>query len=156
MPELVDVLAAEGIRLHVRVSSKRQLLAEIAGAASDATRIDQRTVLAALHERERLGSTGVGEGVALPHARLPGLDRLVALFWQLEVPIAFEAIDDEPVDLVFVLLVPQGAETTHLKTLAKIARRLRESAVRERLRTADDRTEAWRTLTHAGDRSQAA
>lgn len=156
MPALVDVLAPEEVHLRVKVSSKRQLFAEIAHAAAAATRIDGKAVLAALNARERLGSTGVGQGVALPHARLPGLDRLVALFWQLQRPVEYDAIDDGPVDLVFVLLVPEGAEATHLKILARVARRLREPTVRSRLREADEPAAAWRLLTKDEGRTAAA
>jgi PTS system nitrogen regulatory IIA component len=156
MPALVDVLDPAAVKLHVRVSSKRQLFSEVAGAAARAVGLDARAVLAALSEREHLGSTGVGEGVAMPHARLEGLDRLFALFWMLESPIAFDAIDDKPVDLVFVLLVPAGAETVHLKTLAKVARKLRDTTTRSRLRAADDPKVVWRTLTANGSRHEAA
>ncbi len=156
MPALVDVLDPAAVKLHVRVSSKRQLFNEVAAAAARATGLEAKAVLAALSEREHLGSTGVGEGVAMPHARVHGLDQLVALFWLLEQPIAFDAIDDKPVDLVFVLLVPAGAETVHLKTLAKVARKLRDPATRTRLRDADEPQAAWRTLTADGNRHEAA
>ena len=146
MPELVEVLAPEDVRLRVPVTSKRQLIGEIAATAARAFALDQATVLAALTERERLGSTGVGHGVALPHARLGGMERLAGMFWRLEQPVDFEAIDDAPVDLVFVLLVPNDADTIHLKTLAKIARRLREAEVRERVRGQHDPKQVWRTL----------
>jgi PTS system nitrogen regulatory IIA component len=151
MPELVDVLAPADVRLRVDVTSKRHLIGEIATTAARAFALDQPSVVAALTERERLGSTGVGHGVALPHARLPGIERLAGLFWRLADPVDFDAIDDEPVDLVFVLLVPDDADTVHLKTLAKIARRLRDPHTRERLRQFDDPKAAWRLLTaHAG------
>jgi PTS system nitrogen regulatory IIA component len=156
MPALVDVLDPRAVKLHVRVSSKRQLFNEVAGAAARAAALDAKAVLAALSEREQMGSTGVGEGVAMPHARVAGLDQLFALFWQLERPIAFDAIDDKPVDLVFVLLVPAGAETVHLKTLAKVARKLRDPSVRAQLRGAEDGDTAWRTLTANGNRHEAA
>ncbi len=146
MPELVEVLAPEDIRLRVPVTSKRQLIGEIAATAARTFAVDQPAVLAALTERERLGSTGVGHGVALPHARLNGMRRLAGMFWRLEQPVGFDAIDDAPVDLVFVLLVPDDADNLHLKTLAKIARRLREADVRERLRAVDDPKQVWRTL----------
>ncbi len=156
MPALVDVLDPAAVKLNVRVSSKRQLFTEIAAVAARAAGLDAKAVLAALSERETLGSTGVGEGVAMPHARVPGLEQLFALFWQLDHPIEFDAIDDKPVDLVFVLLVPAGAETLHLKTLAKVARKLRDADVRSRLRSADDARAAWRTLTADGGRHEAA
>jgi len=156
MPALVDVLDPAAVKLHVRVSSKRQLFNEVAGAAARAASLDYKAVLAALSEREHLGSTGVGEGVAMPHARVEGLDQLVALFWLLDQPIAFDAIDDKPVDLVFVLLVPAGAETVHLKTLAKVARKLRDPKLRSQLRSTDDPKVAWRALTANGSRNEAA
>jgi len=156
MPALSDVLDPAAVKLGVRVSSKRQLFAEIAGAAARAAALDTKTVLTALSEREHLGSTGVGEGVAMPHARVDGLDRLFAIFWMLRQPIDFDAIDDKPVDLIFVLLVPAGAETLHLKTLAKVARKLRDPGTRGRLRAADDPKVVWRTLTANGSRHEAA
>jgi PTS system nitrogen regulatory IIA component len=156
MPALVDVLDPAAVKLHVRVSSKRQLFNEVAGAAARVASLDSKAVLAALSEREHLGSTGVGEGVAMPHARVEGLDQLFALFWLLDQPIAFDAIDDKPVDLVFVLLVPAGAETVHLKTLAKVARKLRDPGLRSRLRSTDDPKVAWRALTANGSRNEAA
>jgi len=156
MTALVDVLDPAAVKLRVRASSKRQLFNEIAGAAARTAGLETKAVLAALGERERLGSTGVGEGVAMPHARLAGLDQLFALFWLLDRPIDFDAIDDKPVDLVFVLLVPAGAETEHLKTLAKVARKLRDPAVRGELRQAEEPRAAWRTLTADGGRHEAA
>jgi PTS system nitrogen regulatory IIA component len=156
MPALADVLDPAAVELQVRVSSKRQLFNEVAGAAARAAGLDTKAVLAALSEREHLGSTGVGEGVAMPHARIDGLEQLFALFWVLQRPIDFDAIDDKPVDLVFVLLVPAGAETVHLKTLANVARKLRDTELRGRLRAAEDPKAAWRVLTANGSRHEAA
>lgn len=156
MPALADVLDPAAVELQVQVSSKRQLFNEVAGAAARAAGLDTKAVLAALSEREHLGSTGVGEGVAMPHARIDGLEQLFALFWVLQRPIAFDAIDDKPVDLIFVLLVPAGAETVHLKTLANVARRLRDTELRARLRAAEDPKVAWRVLTANGSRHEAA
>lgn len=156
MPAIADVLDPAAVKLDVRVSSKRQLFTDIAHNAARAAALDPKAVLAALSEREHLGSTGVGEGVAMPHARIDGLGRLFALFWMLQQPIGFDAIDDKPVDLIFVLLVPAGAETVHLKTLAKVARKLRDPGTRDRLRGADDPKVVWRTLTANGSRHEAA
>ncbi len=156
MPAIADVLDPAAVKLDVRVSSKRQLFTDIAHAAAHTAALDPKAVLAALSEREHLGSTGVGEGVAMPHARIDGLGRLFALFWVLRQPIGFDAIDDKPVDLIFVLLVPAGAETVHLKTLAKVARKLRDPDTRDRLRAADDPKVVWRTLTANGSRHEAA
>lgn len=115
------------VRLAADVASKRQLLGEIADVAAKVTHIPAKDVLSALNEREKLGSTAVGQGVALPHARLADLDTLTVLFFQLTQPVDFDAPDDEPVDLVFVLLVPEGADGDHLKVLGRLARRLRDS-----------------------------
>ncbi|TVQ28933.1 MAG: PTS lactose transporter subunit IIC [Geminicoccaceae bacterium] len=146
MPEIAQVLSPGDVRLRVEATSKRHLISEIAATSARTFGLDQAAVVTALTERERLGSTGVGHGVALPHARLPGVSRLLGLFWHLATPIEFDAIDDEPVDLVFVLLVPDDAETMHLKTLAKIARRLRDRELRNRLRQFEDPKAAWRAL----------
>src|SRR5262249_33641394 len=108
--------------------------------------IDGQTILDALMSREMLGSTGIGQGVALPHARLSGLQRFFGLFARLERPINFDAIDDRPVDLVFLLLIPEKAGNDHLAALAAVSRRLRDRDVAARLRTDTD-TNLYSTLT---------
>lgn len=139
--EIRDILDLRGVIPRLRTTSKKHLLQEIAARAAELTGLHERTIFDALLERERLGSTGSGKGIAIPHARLPGLDRLVAVFARLEQPVDFDAVDGQPVDLVFTLLAPTGAGADHLKALSNIARLLRTEDVVERLR-GSDRAEA--------------
>lgn len=126
---------------NLSVVSKKQLLQEMAelavncGAVGD-TGLQARDVVAAVMERERLGSTGFGGGVAIPHARLDGLYHVKAVFARLETPLDYDAVDDRPVDLVVLLLAPKNANSDHLKALAQISRLLRRTDMREKLRTA--------------------
>ncbi len=132
MPFRPDVILAD-----LKSRSKRQVLDELAGAAAEAAGVSKCDVLAALNARERLGTTGVGQGVALPHARLPGLDRLYSVFGRAAEAIPFDAVDDRPVDLFFLLLAPEEANAEHLKALARVARLLRDQDMCARLRGAD-------------------
>lgn len=125
------------IVLGVRAKDKEQLLRDLAARASASTGIGAEIVHKALQDREALGSTGLGEGFALPHARIEGLPHPFGLFLRLSRSIAFDAIDDRPVDLVFLLLVPEGNDK-HLAVLAAICRRLREPGIAEGLREAPD------------------
>ncbi|RMF66640.1 MAG: transcriptional regulator [Alphaproteobacteria bacterium] len=121
----------------LRGRSKRQLLEELARAAAQETGIEAGVILDALMERERLGTTGVGQGVALPHARIAGLDRLHAFFGRAVEPVPFDAIDDKPVDLFILLLAPAQANAEHLRALAQAARLLRNKELCRQLRGAD-------------------
>lgn len=132
---------------NLRSGGKRQTLRALAALAAEATGLPERAIVEALLERERLGSTGIGDGVAIPHAKLPGLDRLYGLFARLERPIDFEAIDGRPVDLVFLLLAPDAAGAGHIKALAGVARLLRDPAVCELLRGADSAEALYAVLT---------
>jgi PTS system nitrogen regulatory IIA component len=148
MVELSDIIAPEGIVLDLRnCNSKRQVLKELAHQAAAALAIDSQQLLDALMERERLGTTGIGHGIAIPHARLPGLNRLVGLFARLEQPVDFESLDDQPSDLIFLLLAPDSADADSLKALARISRLLRDPALRQRLRQEGDRDAVYRLLT---------
>jgi PTS system nitrogen regulatory IIA component len=118
--EIRDILAPEAVLAHLKATSKKQLLQEIAGRASDMYGVDQRAAFDALLERERLGATAMGRGVAAPHARQPGLEGIRGVFVRLEKPIDFDAIDDEPVDLVFALFAPEEAGADHLRALARV------------------------------------
>jgi len=118
------------------VSSRKQAIHILCEALSQATGIGARAIEDAVMERERLGSTGVGEGVAIPHARLPGLERPVGGFLRLLHGVDFEAIDERPCDLVFMLLAPDGSGADHLRALAQVSRVFRQSAVRDALRKA--------------------
>src|SRR5579863_4158051 len=122
--EIADLLTPAGVISNLRAASKRQALQELAKRAAALTGRHERAILDVLLERERLGTTGIGMGTAIPHGRLPDLPKLYGLFARLEKPIDFEAIDDHPVDLIFLLLTPDSAGADHLKALARISRLL--------------------------------
>lgn len=136
--EIVDLLRPERVFAHLRATSKKQTLQELARRAAQATGQNERVIFDVLMERERLGTTGVGNGIAIPHGKLPTLDRLYGLFARLEHPIDFDAIDERPVDLVFLLLAPETAGADHLKALARVSRLLRDKTACEKLRGTDD------------------
>lgn len=145
--DLSDLVTAERVFPSLHAGSKKQVLHDLAARAAVTTGIDARTIFEALIERERLGSTGVGHGIAIPHARLPEMTRLEGFFARLETPIDFDAVDDEPVDLVFLLLVPEESGADHLKALARISRLLRNEGVTRDLRQASAADDLYRTLT---------
>lgn len=134
---LADILQPEGIIPALRVHTKKQLLVELAANASKITGIAEREIFDVVLQRERLGSTGVGAGIAIPHGKLKGLSKITGIFARLETPVDFEALDDQPVDLVFMLLAPEGAGADHLKALSRIARALRDQDLVARLRSSD-------------------
>jgi PTS system nitrogen regulatory IIA component len=146
---LLEFLAPEAVVASLRVPTKKQALHELAAHAARLTGEDERAIFETLLQRERLGSTGIGEGIAIPHGRLPGLSRLFGLVARLERPIDFEALDGQPVDVVFLLLVPEGAGADHLKALARIARALREPGTLDRIRKARDADALYAVLTEA-------
>lgn len=133
---LGTLLDLRAISPRVGGASKRQVLSVIADIASRSFNIPSEQILDALLEREAAGSTGVGHGVAVPHARIEGLKELRAVFVRLEQPVAFEAVDDQPVDLLFALFAPKGANSDHLRALARVSRLLRQPDLREQLRQA--------------------
>jgi len=148
MVEIADIITRDGIILDLKsCQSKRQVLKELAQHAAAALGLEQQHLLDALMERERLGTTGIGHGIAIPHARLAEVDRLVGLFARLEQPVDFESLDDQPSDLVFLLLAPDSADADSLKALARISRVLRDPALRQRLRQERDRDAVYRMLT---------
>ena len=132
--ELTDLLDGECVVANLRATSKKQVLQELARRAADITNIDERKIFAVLMDRERLGTTGVGSGIAIPHGKLPELDRLYGIFARLEKPVDFQSIDERPVDLIFVLLAPEEAGAGHLKALARVSRLLRDQNTCEKLR----------------------
>jgi nitrogen PTS system EIIA component len=134
--KVAEFLDREAIVARASAATKRQALQLAADVAARRFGVDAATALDGLIERERAGSTGVGLGVAVPHARVDGLDRLRAVFLRLEQPVAFEAVDDQPVDLVFALFGPPKGDGQHLRALAKAARLLRTTGLREQLRQA--------------------
>lgn len=134
--DISDLLSADSIILRGGASSKRQALQAVAEAASSALGLGEAQVLEALLEREALGSTGLGSGVAVPHARVAGLDRVSAIFVRLDTPVAYESLDDRPVDLLFALFAPVNAGAEHLRALAAVSRAMRSPELREQLRQA--------------------
>ena len=136
MIEIADLLTARGVVAQLRAGNKRQALQELARRAAAMSELPERRIYDVLNERERLGSTGIGRGVAIPHGKLAELPRPYGIFGRLERPIPFEAIDAQPVDLVFVLLTPLDAGPDHLTALSRISRLLRDEAMCEKLRGA--------------------
>ncbi len=136
MSSLGELLLPNAIVARARWQGRRQVLAEMSGMMARALGLDVREVHDAVQERERLGSTGVGEGVAIPHARIESLSRPVGGFVRLLEPADFEAIDERPADLIFMLLAPTDAGADHLRALAKAARMFRQERIRDALRGA--------------------
>ena len=145
--ELSKILKPEAVRVLSAVSSKKRLFHELGLIAETVYGLDQTPAIDALQERESLGPTGVGHGVALPHARLSGLDKVVGAVVLLEKPIAFEAVDRQPVDLVFSLFAPADAGVEHLKALALVSRTLRNNAICAKLRSNSDPSTLYTILT---------
>ena len=131
-----DLLDRAAIAPRVSAPGKRQALSTVAESAARSFRLKAADVLDALLEREAVASTGVGYGVAVPHARLAGLSRMRAVFVRLDQPVAFAAVDDRPVDLIFALFAPPEANGEHLRALARVSRLLRQGEIREQLRQA--------------------
>ena len=147
--EINDLLVPEGVVADLKATSKKQALQDLAKRAAEVSGLHVRAIFDVLMERERLGTTGVGNGIAIPHGKLPNLERLHGLFARLENPIDFQAIDERPVDLIFVLLAPETAGADHLKALARISRLLRDQTVCEKLRGTDNAEALYAILTAA-------
>ncbi len=147
--EITDLITPDSVVADLKAGSKKQVLQELARVAAGVTGQTERAVFDVLIERERLGTTGVGNGIAIPHGKLPGLDRLHGLFARLAEPIPFDAIDDQPVDLIFLLLAPEGAGADHLKALARVSRLLRNHATCEKLRHANGAVPIYDILMEA-------
>jgi len=136
--DLSDLINVPAIMPALKANSKKQLLQLLSERAAAISGIPEREVFDTILQRERLGSTGVGNGIAIPHGKLPKLGKLFGLFARLERPVDFEALDGQAVDLVFLLLAPEGAGADHLKALARVARLLRDSEVARKLRDSRD------------------
>ena len=136
--DLSDLVDVPAIMPALKANSKKQLLQLLAERASSITGIHEREIFDIILQRERLGSTGVGNGIAIPHGKLPKLEKLFGLFARLERPIDFEAMDGQPVDLLFLLLAPEGAGADHLKALSRIARVLRDGETVAKVRGTND------------------
>lgn len=145
--DLSDLIEIEGVNPSLKAKSKKHVLQELSATAAGLTGLPERDIFDTLLQRERLGSTGVGQGIAIPHGKLADLNQIVGLFARLEQPIDFDAVDGEPVDLVFLLLAPESAGADHLKALARISRFLRTPTAVEELRSADTADMVYAILT---------
>jgi nitrogen PTS system EIIA component len=145
--QIADLLTPRTVIPQLRVTGKKQSLQEIARRAAAVTGSGERQIYDVLAERERFGSTGIGRGVAVPHGKLPELDRMYGVFARLERPIPFEAIDNQPVDLIFALLTPTNTRSEHLTALAMVSRLLRDRTVCEKLRGTDKADALYALLT---------
>lgn len=144
---LTDLLQPQAVVASLRAHSKKQLLQELSERAGQLLHLPARQIFDAVLQRERLGSTGIGDGIAIPHAKLAKCPKIVGLFAQLEKPVDFEAVDGAPVDLVFLLIAPESAGADHLKALARIARVLRDPAMTAKLRAIHDPAALYAVLT---------
>jgi PTS system nitrogen regulatory IIA component len=152
-----DLLAPEAVLASLKAQSKKQLLQELAARAQLRTQLPEKQVFETLNEREKLGTTGVGAGIAIPHGRMAGITGITGIFARLESSIDYEAVDGQPVDLVFMLLAPENAGADHLKALAKVSRLLRNQQTCEKLRAAQSAEALYAILIdQTGSSSQAA
>jgi PTS system nitrogen regulatory IIA component len=153
-----DLLAPDAVLASLKAQSKKQLLLELAARAHLQTRLPEKRIFETLIERERLGTTGVGSGIAIPHGRMAGVTAITGVFARLETGIDYDAVDSQPVDLVFMLLAPEDAGADHLKALARVSRLLRNQATCEKLRAAKSAEAIYAILIDqtGGSSSQAA
>jgi len=147
--EISEILPISGVIPVFKTGSKKHALQGIADLAAKLTGLHERTVFDVLLERERLGSTGVGNGVAIPHGRVSGINRLYGVFARLDQRVDFESVDEQPVDLIFLLLAPESAGADHLKALAKVSRLMRNEGICEQLRGSDTAEALYALLTDA-------
>ncbi len=145
--EIADILQPNGVIANLRAANKRQALQELAKRAAQLGGKHERAIFDVLLERERLGTTGIGHGTAVPHGRMPDLTQIHGVFARLEKPVDFEAIDNQPVDLIFLLLTPANSGADHLKALARISRLLRDKAMCDKLRGTDRADALYALLT---------
>ena len=144
--KISDIMSVDSVLLSVKAKNKRQLLQELSQFAAGITKVNDRTIFDALLERENLGSTGFGNGTALPHGRLPELDKVYVFFARLATPVDFDSIDGKPVDALFLLLSPESSGADHLTALAQVSRLLKDSVMVDKLRDATDKEEVYALL----------
>lgn len=144
--KISDIMSVDSVLLSIKAKNKRQLLQELSQFAAGITKVNDRTIFDALLERENLGSTGFGNGTALPHGRLPELDKVYVFFARLATPVDFDAIDGKPVDTLFLLLSPESSGADHLTALAQVSRLLKDSVMVDKLRDATDKEEVYALL----------
>ena len=147
--EIIDLITTESVVANLRATSKKQALQDLSRRTADITGLHERTIFDVLMERERLGTTGVGNGIAIPHGKLPNLATLHGLFARLENAVDFQSVDEQPVDLIFLLLAPETAGADHLKALARVSRLLRDKMVCEKLRGTSDAEALYALLTES-------
>jgi PTS system nitrogen regulatory IIA component len=147
--DLSDLVQVSAILPGLKANSKKQLLQLLSERAAAITGLPEREIFDTVLQRERLGSTGVGNGIAIPHGKLAGVKQITGVFARLEQPVDFEALDDQPVDLVFLLLAPEGAGADHLKALSRIARVLRDPDTVKKVRGTRDATAIHSLLSTA-------
>jgi nitrogen PTS system EIIA component len=155
MDDFADILAPEAVLASLTVPNKKSLFQQLATVAGQLTGTESRVIVERLVERERLGSTGFGGGIAIPHGKIDGLQQVVGVFARLANPIDFQAIDDMPVDIVFLLLSPPDAGVEHLKALARVSRKLRDKAFVTKLRGAGSPDALYALFAHADARDAA-
>jgi nitrogen PTS system EIIA component len=153
---LSDFISPDAVFGSLKAKTKKQLLQELSARAARLTGLQERDIFDVLLQRERLGSTGLGQGIGIPHGKLKGLKRIFGLFARLAEPVDFEAVDGEKVDVVFLLLAPEGAGADHLKALARISRLLREGSAVDKLRACMDAAALYAVLTEGEASSHAA
>ena len=153
--DLDNIITVEAVIPHLKASSKKQALQELARKAAEISGLEQREIFDVLLERERLGTTGVGGGIAIPHGKLANLDQLYGVFARADRAIEFDAIDDRPVDLIFLLLAPELAGVDHLKALARVSRLLRDPRTCDRLRGCDTKDAIFALLTQSASSNAA-
>lgn len=146
--KLSEITSEKSIFMGLKSNSKRQLLQDLSNKAAEITGLNERTIFDTILERENLGSTGFGEGTALPHGRFEGLDRVYGFFAKLNSPVDFEAIDGKPVDLVFMLLSPEGNGADHLTALAQASRFLKDDSMRNKLRQISSAQEIYALMNN--------
>jgi PTS system nitrogen regulatory IIA component len=153
--EITDLISPESVFADIKATSKKQALQELARRAATITGIPKRKILDVLLERERLGTTGIGQGIAIPHGKLSEIDAVYGFFAKLDTGIDFDSMDDRSVDLIFLLLAPETAGADHLKALARVSRTLRDKGRCEKLRGSEDADALYAVLTEEGAQSAA-
>jgi len=154
--ELADILSEDSVLICTDIKTKQDVLQKLATKVSALTGHSAEEVFEALNNRESLGSTGLGKGIAVSHGKFAGLKGVIAVFMKLTQPVEFESVDDQPVDLVMMLLAPMGAGADHLKALARVARVLRTDSVADSLRRSNDPARLYSTLTQPLEATKAA
>ncbi|RME65399.1 MAG: PTS IIA-like nitrogen-regulatory protein PtsN [Alphaproteobacteria bacterium] len=147
--DIDDLIAPEAVLADLKASSKKQALQLMCAVAAKLTGIEERSIFQTVLEREKLGTTGVGQGVAVPHGKMAEVEKITGVFAHLAKPIDFDAVDQQPVDLIFLLLAPENAGADHLKALARISRLLRDKAVCDKMRGTKDSDALYALLTAA-------